>query len=231
MPSSIRARTDPIASTLIPKSSTGHRIMATLSQQDARTWERLVAEVATPIEGRLSRTVLANRVHKGLGGWRLQAVGPALRQARRRAAHLARTSPLIVRTDVTEFYPAVTPSVLARSLRDIGAGRTEASLAADMLDGWGSDGYAGLPIGPDPSAVLANAVLWSVDMAIEGWPWLRWVDDYFLAAVSDQHAEQAIEKLEASLDRLGLKRSVGKTDIVDGSSAPAWLTRCSSAHL
>jgi Reverse transcriptase (RNA-dependent DNA polymerase) len=70
----------------------------------------------------------------------------------------------------------------------------------------------GLPIGPDPSAVLANAVLSEMDRAIRstGARHLRWVDDIFLwgSGADVRHGLRALEDVAA---RMGLALHPEKT--------------------
>jgi len=191
----------------------GLRRMAVLTARDARAWHRLAGRVAEAIEPGLGAQVLANRVHSAGSVWTLEPVGSALATARRFAARMP--PGIIVRTDVAAFYPSVTPAVLFTTLGRIGAATEDARTAADMVDGWGSEGYPGLPIGPPGSAVLANAVLVEVDAALEGVPFLRWVDDYLIALRTESRVPRLLERLDEALDELGLRRSRPKTQVTD----------------
>lgn len=133
---------------------------------------------------------------------------------------MAGATTFVVRTDVADFYPSVTPRVLHGAL-----GRRcpqEARHAADMLDGWGSEGYGGLPIGPPGSAVLANAVLASVDQALANVPFLRWVDDYLVATPSERAAAEILDRLDEALAGLGLRRAMAKTRIFERVRSITW---------
>lgn len=202
--------------------------MARLSEPDTGRWHALAGRVAVLVERALPPSVLANRAVGGGRGWSLEPVGPALRRARHLGRRMA-TAPLLVRTDVAAFYPSVTPSTANRALLDVGAERADARLAAAMLEGWGSEGYPGLPIGPAGSALLANAVLRPVDRAVTASPWLRWVDDYLIAVSPRSGVEQILEQLDEALDGLGLWRSVPKTVTVAPPTEPSWLGRASRA--
>jgi hypothetical protein len=196
--------------------------MAALSRRDHARWTHLAGRIAAAVEAQLSGAVLGNRAVLGRGTWHLAPWQPALAVARTAARRLGRGSPVLVRTDVTSFYPSVDPSALFRALLDASADRAAASHGADLLEGWGGEGYVGLPIGPPGSAIMANAVLRPVDAALEGIPFLRWVDDYLLGARSDHHAAQLVDKLDEALDRLGLRRAPSKTTILAGSPTLIW---------
>ncbi|MGH2684213.1 MAG: RNA-directed DNA polymerase [Actinomycetota bacterium] len=214
-------RVDPIASYRIPKPSGGTRVMARLTAHDAARWESAAASAAPAIEARLGPAILGNRVRPGSGTLRLRPLDASLTAARRAAARLARDSSVVIRTDVASFYPSITPTVLADGLRET-TGPADARLAAGMVEGWGSEGYTGLPIGPDGSAVLANAILAPVDRALAGVPFLRWVDDYLVAVLSERQAEEVLERLDLALDRLGLRRSLPKTRRLEGGRSLPW---------
>jgi hypothetical protein len=206
---------------LEPKPAGGMRRMAVLSQRDDRVWWGIAERVAETIEPRLSPRVLANRWLPTGEGRRPSGLGPALCRARRAAEKLCMESDAVIRTDVRSFYPSVTPSVAFRTLVDLDVDVEIAREVALMLDGWGSEGYAGLPIGPPGSAVVANAVLAGVDADLQRFQFLRWVDDY-LIGVPAGSVSRALDRTDTSLDRLGLERSREKTSLLGGGTALTW---------
>jgi hypothetical protein len=192
--------------------------MARLSDRDEHAWQVLADRVAVTIEPKLSARALANRTvggHTGRGPIRFRR---ALRRARRSATTLARGSEAVIRTDVRSFYPSVTPSVAFDALVSLKVDPAIATGAAWMLDGWGSEGYGGLPIGPPGSAVIANAVLASVDAGLEALPFLRWVDDYLIGLPDESAVPLVLERLDDDLARLYLERSLMKTEVLSGKS-------------
>lgn len=196
--------------------------MAILAERDATAWCNLAARIAAPLNRTLRPGILADRSGTGLAGRRL---GRAVARARMLANRLARTSALVVRTDVANFYPSVEPAVLHRSVGEAGADPEDARLAAEMLEAWGAHGYGGIPVGPPASAVLANAVLRPVDEALHDFRVLRWVDDCLIGARSEREAQEALDRLDESLDRLKLRRNPGKTRVGPGTGG--WLGTCS----
>jgi hypothetical protein len=198
-------RVDPIHTFWGSKPRGGVRRFAVLSPKDAAVWEALTGRVASALEPRLHRGVVANRALNTPSGWRLESTAAALRRART----LAPRRGLALHTDVEEFYASIDPSILARCLG-------KADVSPDDA------GYPGLPIGPPGSAILANAVLRAVDEAV-GFPFLRWVDDYVIPVPSERTAAEVLERMDTRLTSLGLRRSVVKTDIREGSSRVAWI--------
>lgn len=211
------ARPDPIRWYPAPRPGGPPRKMAVLTEPDEVAWSGIARGLAGPLERRLRSGVLANRTRRS--GTALRPLGPALRAARDGSLRLRRRRPVVVATDVFAFYPSVRPTVVHRALR--WAGPWAARRAAGLLERWGSEGYAGLPIGPPASAVVANAVLASADEALGDLPLLRWVDDYLIAVRSEREAALALERLDEGLERLGLVRSERKTRLL--ARGDAWL--------
>jgi hypothetical protein len=208
-------RVDPIVCRWVAKHGGGGRRLADLSERDAHAWRDAVGAVAPIVERRLDRRVAGNRLVRG-DGWRVEPVGRSLPRTRRDAIALTTGARVVLRTDVAAFYPSVDASVLSRSLRRLGAGPREAGRAADLVEGWSSLGYPGLPIGPPGSAVLANAVLALVDDGLGDLRWLRWVDDYLVALPRERTAEEVLGWIDDLLDDLGLHRSERKTRLAEG---------------
>jgi hypothetical protein len=214
-----RVRPDPIRSFLSPKPRGGWRTFAVLSDRDERTWNILAQRVASILERRIDPRVAANRTVLARGVRRVEDLATALLRARA----VAPSRGLLLRTDVEDFYPSITPEVLVRSLAELGVPRQDSRLAGQMIDGWSESGYPGLPIGPVASAVLANAVLASVDTAMGSLHFVRWVDDYLVAVPSERAITGILDRLDVSLERLHLRRSVPKTELLDGIDSIAWL--------
>jgi hypothetical protein len=92
------------------------------------------------------------------------------------------------------------------------------AVLCDLAD----EGVRGLPIGPAPSAVIANAVLVAGDEALvaSGAEFVRWVDDWWLAARSAGHAIELVEVLAAALQPLGLRLHEAKTRLLGPHERP-----------
>jgi hypothetical protein len=166
--------------------------------------------------------VAANRSVPAAGELRLEPIETSLPRLRRtigRARRAAGTGAVFLATDVEDFFPSVSPDAVVRSLLGAGSSPRDAAQAAAALEGWASLGYGGLPIGPSTSAILANAVLRSVDDSV-GVPFVRWVDDYLAILTEEAEAAEVLDRMDEALARLRLRRSVRKTRIGPG---PEWL--------
>jgi hypothetical protein len=207
----------------ISKPGGGTRRLIRLDPVDADTYRRLVARVAPAIERSLGSRVIANRV-----------IGPPLRLEDWRAAHRRWRraggcgAGFRLRLDVADCYGSIRPHTVTAVLASLGV---ESEALSRFLHGLAEYGVAGLPVGPEPSAVLANAVLHRLDVAIAstGVPHVRWVDDVIAVADGRRRARRALDAARRSLDELGLRPNVEKTLVEDRrcrvraavSSAPA----------
>jgi hypothetical protein len=184
----------------------------------------LVAAVAPHVESRLSASVLANRVaHSSIDPPGLRLASWRAERAAFRAAlsELGAASAWLVFADVRDCYGSIAPGVVAQSLGSLGCRPSDVWRVETFLRGLAESGTRGLPVGPDPSAVLANAVLMRVDRALEqaGVAHLRWVDDVVAAARGPRDADDILELLRASLAGLSLELNGLKTRVVAGATA------------
>ena len=184
---------------------------------DAATRERyveLVARSAGAIEELLLPSVMANRVASWsvrppelvLRPWRLER-----RLFAARLARLAARRRPIAFGDVRRCYATMSPSIVGDAL-----GRAGIPTACEV-EGFLADleriGVEGLPVGPDASAVLANAVLAQLDRTLReaGVEHLRWVDDVVL---SGDNASAALSVFRTALATIGLLPNETKTRIL-----------------
>jgi hypothetical protein len=105
----------------------------------------------------------------------------------------------------------MSPAMVGDALRR--AGIPTAHEVHGFLSGLERVGVEGLPVGPDASAVLANAVLAQVDRRLRdaGVEHLRWVDDVVLSGVD---VRAALTVFRTALASIGLRANETKTRIV-----------------
>ncbi len=201
------------------------RRFAVLDPQARERYVELVAAAAEAIEALLSPAVMANRI----AWWRLEPPELRLRPWRlerrlfaARLASLASRRGPIAFADVRRCYASISPAMVGRALRLAGVGTADA--VEGFLGGLQALGVRGLPVGPDASAVLANAVLAPVDRALRdaGIEHLRWVDDVVLRGVDPQEAVSVFRRALAELD---LRPNERKTRVVlDPASLRGWVS-------
>jgi hypothetical protein len=198
--------------------------LTTLHPALAARYASLVAAVAPAVEASLSPAVCANRVERAvplaselsLTPWRDERVafGARLRV-------LARSSAALVFADVRACFPSIGPDQVARALAAVGAVAADRDAVAAFLVRLRRFGVVGLPVGPDASAVLANAVLIPLDRAVEdlGVPHLRWVDDVVAGVASSSEAARVLVALEDAATGAGLRLNGAKTRVVPAAEA------------
>ncbi len=165
----------------VERAGGGERTLVDLALPDLRRYERVVARLTPRVERFLDLGVLANRV--GLSGPRPFA--PARRRWVETLAGL--TGPegaaVVLVTDVRRCYASIGSGAVEAGLRRVGVGVDDRAAVQAFLRATTGAGIDGLPVGPDPSAILANAVLAIGDDAVrhEGARLVRWVDDVVIA--------------------------------------------------
>jgi hypothetical protein len=111
-------------------------------------------------------------------------------------------------SDVADCYPSIGATAIRMAAR-WASGDPEPLLA--FLERMHEGGAVGLPIGPDPSSVIADAVLAIADQraTTAGIAPIRWVDDVVFAGDQEQVA-RAARVWRGALRDLGLREHEGK---------------------
>ena len=206
----------------------GGRLLTRLEPPDARLYRELVGRVAPIVERRLRAGVLANRATAGGGSSMLAAWPPARRRWRRtieRATSPQARSAILV-TDVHRCYASIQAGIVQRSLLGMGVPAGDAGEIGRFLFELGLAGVPGLPVGPEPSAILANAVLARLDDAVAatGCRSVRWVDDLVVIAPEPARLMAAFDAIRFGADQVGLALHGPKTRLfADASAAGAAL--------
>jgi Reverse transcriptase (RNA-dependent DNA polymerase) len=213
---------DPVVRlTLVPHRN-GVRWLTRLDERSARSYGASVVAVAPSIEAALGTEVVANRVAgtaagAGAPSLRLEPWGPDRGRFLAAARHHATSAGAMLLADVRSCYPSIGPDVVARSLHGLGCSRDDVGDLLRVLESINRAGVHGLPIGPDASAVLANAVLADADRALSstGVRHIRWVDDVWAFARTRRAGERALECLRGSLQAAGLVLAEEKTALLE----------------
>jgi len=224
----VATRSDPRVRFVRLRRAGGDRRLAILDPVTRDRYVELVAGSAGALEAGLTDAVVANRVRS----WRLEPPELRLRPWRverrifaARLSAMAQRSQAIAFADVRRCYASIGPATVGRVLRRDGIGSADA--IERFLCHLQRAGIAGLPVGPEPSAVLANAVLATVDRALEraGVRHLRWVDDVVMA---HEDPGAALEVVRDALATIGLRLNERKTRVVLEPATIATRTRMSS---
>jgi hypothetical protein len=197
---------------VVPTSG-GARRLARLDRADDARFRSLVDRVGPAIERSLTDDVFANRARRSSRPAALAPWRPAHRRWRRAIGDACAGGGVAIATDVEGCYASITPEAVGRALERVGASAEHVAALVRWLRALGELGVEGLPVGPEPSAILANAVLGVGDRALErsGVRWLRWVDDWVIVAGDLRAAERSLAGLASALDAEGLRLHGAKT--------------------
>lgn len=210
---------DAIRAETVPKPGGGSRTLVFLDELDRRAYDAVVGAVTPYVQRALAPGVMANRARATDGAVDLEPWQVARRRHLRAIDSASRTrGGAAFVGDVRDCYGSITPETVERALRRIGAPGEPAAAVVQVLRGFDARGVVGLPVGPSPSAVLANAVLTSVDAAVarasEGIV-LRWVDDVVVFTADRRAARRAAGAFDRALGELGLVAHDGKCAVLD----------------
>jgi hypothetical protein len=177
---------------------------------------------------------MANRALPGALGVDLQPWTSARRRYRREVAAAARSSRGAFVGDVFDCYASIRAGAVERALTDLGLAQNDIAGVCDLLRSFEERGVRGLPVGPSPSAVLANAVLVPVDRALReaaDGPVFRWVDDVVAFTSGRRAAERVAGAFHRSLHDAGLVAHPDKCRAsLDGAGVPSGVPPASGAQ-
>jgi hypothetical protein len=147
-----------------------------------------------------------------------------LRQLPRLRARLRTSGRYLLRADVTRCYPSIYTHSIPWALHTKATAKknTSDALLGNRLDRHSRNlqdrQTVGVPIGPDASFVLSEAVLTGVDLELpsklfdDGY---RYIDDYEFSFPTLSAAEEALGALQYALDEYELELNGRKTEIVE----------------
>lgn len=197
-----------VRSISIPKAGGGQRRLTVLGPDEAAAYARAVGRLTPAIERRLGPEVFANRAP---GAGSLEPWRTARARWKRSAAALLRTGP-IATMDVSQCYESITPEAAARALGELHVSDAAVREVVGLLGAFRRAGVPGIPVGPEPSAILANAVLAGVDEGLrgQGVAFVRWVDDLVLSPSHPAALGAGERAVETALAELGLVSNPAK---------------------
>ena len=196
----------------IPKPGGGIRRLTLLDAATDAEYRDAVGPLAARIERSLGPEVFAIRSRPRGTEWRLDPWGPARDawgRTLRRAIREAASGTVFAVADVRDCYGSISPETIRALLGP------EAAHAVAVLRQLRQHGVRGLPVGPDPSAMLANAALSRLDRSIRhhGVRFIRWVDDLVLWGDGDD-VRRAMAALGSAAAGVGLDLHRDKTRIL-----------------
>jgi hypothetical protein len=163
------------------------------------------------------------------GTWRLQGTnqkGIDWNGLKRKGLRLMRASEpaAVLQRDVKSYYASCASRSICRWLEDeIALPEPLVRCCSERLQAWEAQGYSGLPIGPEFSAVVGTAYLFGVDAVLAGHPdvlhHLRVTDDFYIALYDLARASDVDETLREALAARGLTLNETKSEVLTHEEA------------
>lgn len=208
-----------VRSLLAPWPGKTGRSLTVLGPTAAAEYAAAVGSVALAVDLALGAGVHGGRA-TSFDPLELEPWREARARYRRAALERSGTARAALRLDVADCYRSIGLDTVRAALEGVGAPPDGIGATLRFLGRVRAAGIPGLPVGPEPSAVLANAVLRHLDEAGEGLEaeHLRWYDDVLLLGAT----AAAVLRAEASVARaaadLGLRMHPGKRRLAIGPS-------------
>jgi hypothetical protein len=131
---------------------------------------------------------------------------------------LAGKYPFVVVTDISDFYYRIYFHPLENALRSaVTVLPSHASAMLKLIKNWNQTASYGIPVGSNPSRLLAEVILDDVDRVLvsEGVVFSRWVDDYRFFCKSSEEAYKVLANFaEILFNTQGLTLQSLKTHIL-----------------
>ena len=128
--------------------------------------------------------------------------------------------------DVSRCYESITPETVGKTLGALRVSHAAVVEIVGLLGVFRQAGVTGLPVGPEPSAILANVVLAAVDEELRAKEvaFVRWVDDLVLSAPGAASLAAGERAVEMALAEMGLVSNPEKhRRFVDPGAARAFI--------
>ncbi len=210
----------PINLVFAPKKSATSRPLVRLSPRDLLLYQALVDRLAPDIEAALPPRDVVFAYRQTLGRQHNAFAGSPSRED-----YATRAEDLFffrhgvqfgLSGDVAGFFLHIEIDELERQLLTASRQSNVVRDLTDLLRGWAALGLKGLPQGIRASSPLGNLYLAPLDELLlsQGIQYLRWMDDWMVAASGFHEARRIQDEMERRLYDLGLTLAADKTQIV-----------------
>lgn len=130
----------------------------------------------------------------------------------------------IIRTDITNYYPSISPERLIQKL-EVSHGhlidpKIMCLIKKILLENESKHKYTGIPLGVGFCVLLANYYISQMNLAAHfpGIEIIRYEDDVMFIVEKDIDEKEILAKLDAIYEEFGIKRSEKKTEVLDAMS-------------
>jgi|GEM_PF-1018708 len=195
------------------------RAMVCADPLDEAIYRAVVGDFATLVDFQLGSEVQSYRL-RGFGStWSLRShkYGDAERRGKAREFVATPEFAGIAKTDVSQYYGSIQLPVLGEVLRtDLGCPASSVGHLLDLLQEWQETwGVRGVPVGPEASGILGNAMLVPLDRALTqaGLTFVRFTDDVQVFLGRNDDWDQIQPVIAEVLGELGLSLNEDKVDV------------------
>jgi len=137
------------------------------------------------------------------------------------ASEHAASRAFVVTSDLTNCYGSISPERTAAALDGCGVPGWQVDYITQLLTYWQTPQNSGLPIGPNASRILSEAVLARIDNRLRDAEieYVRYSDDFRLFAANEPAAQLALEALRDAAASQGQTLNADKTSILQLAKA------------
>jgi hypothetical protein len=180
-----------------PKARGGFRVVHQLEPLDAVVYVALTHSVADQIAGARMGPEVACSYRMSVDDSSFFGEGSGFNLYRARCEYLSGQYRYVLSTDIADFYNQIYLHRVGNAIESATGDRNAAFQIEQFITRLNNKASQGIPVGPAPSVVLAEAVMIDVDQHIQGMglDHVRYVDDIRIFGDSLQELERCLEDL------------------------------------
>lgn len=204
----------------VPKSAAGKlRSMVYADPIDEAIYRSAVGAIAAAVDFALGPEVESYRLRRLHPTWELRSwrYGDTSRRRAIRDFAYSEEFAAIGKVDIKDYYGSIDLEVLNQVLSsEFGCDVDDVARLHELLLDWQTTwNVRGVPVGPEASGILGNAMLFPLDRALRemGVRFVRFTDDVHLFLEREDRWEDVLERVEEVVAGLGLKLNDDKTSI------------------
>ena len=180
-----------------PKARGGYRVVHQLEPLDAIVYVALVHAVAPQIAASRMGPEVACSYRINVDRSSFFVGGSGFARYREQCEKLSKQYDYVLTTDVSDFYNQIYLHRVCNAIELVSTNKDAGAEIERFITRLNNKASQGIPVGPAPSVVLAEAVMMDVDQHIanEGFDHVRYVDDIRIFSDSKSDLERCLESL------------------------------------
>lgn len=202
-----------------PNTITKLRTLSVLGADDLVVMRAAAGRIAATTDRLLPGCVHSARLSKRPPAWSFCKPAKSHKRFRKKALALIEGGhEAMCRTDVENYYGSIDLTVAAHWLREWGCNQESTDFLLRLIEQWQLwANLRGIPVGPEGSAVVGNALLLPLDQRMSSLraQHLRWMDDILIFATTPVETRLLVNPADEEIGKLRLKRSIEKTAFFD----------------